>query len=704
MRRFTLLLLLAAAADPHRSLADEELHPSGVARLKLLVATGEAAPPRAIPGVVLAEEAAPEDEAARAAPANDGASASVPEGSGSLGIKLFRVSRVPFNVRGAVQAEERALTREAAQPVPPTDGDWGWSFAPLVYGGDIGYEVRVTRYEEQAGTLEQLALANLRARSYIWQPWFVQLRGGLGLVLSRQQIDADPAAGTESISLQPVGVTGSLGFTLFPVSRFPFDAGVEVTDSRNSGQITSTDYMNTRYGVRQSYSSLGGGTYMSARYERSILESDAFGTDTLNNLEANLSQSTGSHSLQLNAGYISNLREQTGEASTIETVSLSDTYRPNPLLYVETLGYINRVAYELVDNTALAGLGSRTAQITSFATWRPALQSPLYVTGSLRWLDLENQSEGAGSGSGTRTLNATLGAQYQYRAYTRLFTNLSAFDNRSESTHTLGTAQSVGASYTPAPIPLGRLDYAWSASGSVSNATLSGEGSRQAVAGALGQTFTRNFAVSPQAAASANFAQTLASVYDTESDQLTTLNNSLGLSSSRAAGASTTDFASFTLSDSRTFGATENQFQLANLQITRQALLDRVSSWSGNVTIQASRQSTQAIRVPGAPSLSVDLQSQSVAYSVNLAYQHQRAFNVPNLYFYALATANSQQLQSRREGDIDAPPEFIDNSLELRFDYLIGRLLARLSARTAQFGGVRQNQLLFRVTRFFGSL
>ena len=41
-------------------------------------------------------------------------------------------------------------------------------------------------------------------------------------------------------------------------------------------------------------------------------------------------------------------------------------------------------------------------------------------------------------------------------------------------------------------------------------------------------------------------------------------------------------------------------FQLANLQFTHQGQLDRLSSWSGNATVQASRQTTQTAGAPGA--------------------------------------------------------------------------------------------------------
>lgn len=247
--------------------------------------------------------------------------------------------------------------------------------------------------------------------------------------------------------------------------------------------------------------------------------------------------------------------------------------------------------------------------------------------------------------------------------------------------------------------------YSWTASVTAANQTVTDEGSRQALSGSLGHNVMRSFMQTEESQASINLGQSVTTVYDTVDRSTWTLTHSAGLSWNRSRESGTLDFAGATISDSHSWGATQGDFQLLNLQATRQATLSRVSSWSGNLTIQATRQHAEAIAPSPVLPLSVpQTQSRAVSYSANLTYEHQRAFGINNLRFSALATANSQQLQSRQQGDINAPPEFIDNSVEIRFDYLIGRLLIRLSARSAEISDRRQNQILLRITRSFGSL
>jgi hypothetical protein len=575
-----------------------------------------------------------------------------------------------------------------------------WRLAPIVYDGDVSYEARMTRNENQPDTLEHLLIGNLRGRSYVWQPWFVQVRGGLGFVLSKLHIDEAP--GTEAVDQQPVTLTGNVGLTVFPVSRFPFDGSYEVTDSRTSGDLTSLDYTSKRLSLRQSYATLTGGTTASARYERSVLESESFGRDRLDNIEANISKSAGKHNLQAEGSRAYNQRDQTNETSLIDRISLRDTWRPNNLSSVESLAYVTRTDYDPGDSGLSSATNSDTAQLTSFATWRPAERHPLYVTGSLRAFGVRNEASGVQTEA--QSLNASIGANYQYSPVLRFLASASATGSETDTSSVVTTTQSAGVSYTPAFLPLGKFQFSWNASGNVANQTVSSEGSRQALSGGVGYNLMRGFATGAQSQANLNIGQALGGVHDTEGGEQLTLTSSVSLSWSRSASAGTAEYASLTASDSRSVGDTNNAFQLINLQATRQSLLSRVSSWSGNITVQAARQHTETdldFTDPGLAPQQTD--TQTLSYSINLSYQHMRAFGVRNLRFTALATANSQVLNSRQEGDIDAPPEAIDNSLELRFDYFIGRLQMRLSARTAEIAQQRQNQVLFRITRFFGS-
>ena len=603
-------------------------------------------------------------------------------------------SAVDANASAPASASESA----AGEPDVAERPRIRWKLAPVVWGGDLGYEARMTRNQGQGSTFEQLVIGNVHGRSYIWQPWFVQVRGGVGFVLSRLHASGDGNGSDQ----QPVSLTGNLGITVFPVSRFPFDLSYERTDSRTNGDIASSDYTSERLSVRQSYTTPSGGTYMSARYDRSVLESQTFGRDRLDSVEANLTHSLGHHNLQFDLGHSLNERDRTSERTSIERLSFRDSYRPSALTSVETQAYVNATDYDPGSTGSSSSTGTRTSQLTSFATWRPSEASKLYFTGSLRALALEFDSEDERSKA--TALNGSLGINYQYNDATRFLGNVSLSESKSGETRTVSTAESVGVSYTPAFKQLGKYLYSWSASSSIANQTTSDEDSRQAVTGGVGYNLLRNFDPSGSAQTSASVGQTVSTTYDTESGTQLGLTTSAGLSWSRSTESGVLDYASATVSDSRTWGDLKSEFQMLNIQATRQSMINAQSSWSGNLTIQFARQRLSADSEHDALIAAIEeSRSRALTYSVNLNYQHQRAFGIRNLRFLALATANSHQLESRRAGDINAPLERIDNAFELRFDYVIGRLLMRLSARTAEIDGRRQEQIFFRVTRYFGT-
>jgi len=151
-------------------------------------------------------------------------------------------------------------------------------------------------------------------------------------------------------------------------------------------------------------------------------------------------------------------------------------------------------------------------------------------------------------------------------------------------------------------------------------------------------------------------------------------------------------------SDSRTWAQETGRFQLVNAQVTRRTQLTRHSSWSGNLTWQSTRSDTTQL-----DAFTGELRLSSPGwqrfYSGTLSYENQRFFDVPRLRYTVLLAVNSQQLESRAAGDIDAPRERISESLENRIDYSIGRLEARLTARLARVEGRSVASLFARVQR-----
>jgi hypothetical protein len=142
-------------------------------------------------------------------------------------------------------------------------------------------------------------------------------------------------------------------------------------------------------------------------------------------------------------------------------------------------------------------------------------------------------------------------------------------------------------------------------------------------------------------------------------------------------------YAGLSVSDSRSWAPDAARFQLVNLQYSQRAQLARHASWSGDLTLQASRADISQM---DAFSGDMRLASQGWQRYTNgsLSYEDQRFLEVPRLRYTATLSMHSQQFERRSLGDIDAPRERITQSLENRLDYLVGKLETRLAARWAR--------------------
>jgi hypothetical protein len=266
-------------------------------------------------------------------------------------------------------------------------------------------------------------------------------------------------------------------------------------------------------------------------------------------------------------------------------------------------------------------------------------------------------------------------------------------------------SETIALTYVPDALLLGRWRYTPSASVNASGTQGAAEGDRATFGAQFAHGLARQWS-DAGGSVSFNVSQSAGAVRDTlRSDVDRTLGHSAGLNWQSGGGSATQSFVGFSASDSRSYGASDSAFQLVNLQFTLRMQVTRAASWSGSLTAQAAR---ARFELPAADALA-PTQTALIDpgwrkyYSGTLTYENARAFDVPRLRFTLLASANSQQLERRSEGDIDAPRERIDHLVEARLDYAVGRLDTRLTLRTAKVEGRRLDVLFFRVNRRFGA-
>lgn len=592
---------------------------------------------------------------------------------------------------------------ETPQSLPAGSGI-RWELAPLRYSGTLAYDARMLRLGDGARSMQNLVITDIDFATYIWQPWFVQLRAGLGTVMSR---DSSSSADAPSVANAGTSLTGRFAMTVFPVSRFPFELRADVSDSRVHGDIFGNDYRSRRLSVSQAYTPEVGNDHYSLNFDHSRLSTGTGGGDTVNSLRGTAQRQIGRHSFDVSGQMTVNQQTDSDSQSRVMLLSGRHTFEPVEAMHVDTLANWNQVRVHAASPTAALDSVTGIRQISSFATWRPregqwlySANSPLYLNASLRVVDARTDA-GAGE-QRLRAFNASLGATQELTPELRVAGGLSAslvFPGQASSSNT--TAANASAVYTPQDLSFGQWRYAPSLGASLGVSRSSEGGTRHSVGLQATHGVSRSYPLSDADSLSLNLSQALSASKDSQAQGVSrAMAHSAGMAWQGGAGGPSQSYVALSASDSRTFAQESGSFQLVNLQVSRRSQLSRAVSWSGNLTLQASRSDTATTdAVLGAPRQPVaDWQR---FYGGSISYENRRVLGVPRLRFTALLTLNSQQLESRAAGDIDAPRERISRSIEGRFDYAIGRLETRLTARLAHADGRNVASVFFRVQRNF---
>ena len=604
-----------------------------------------------------------------------------------------------------------------AQPAPPAAGsapaadEPAWyerlSGAPIAIGGNVGYEFRVQAGDFQESVMNHLLYARVDASTYLWQPWFAQLNGGLGLTGSWTRLDDTGGAGVETrgYTLDQF-VTGSLQLSLFPASRFPFEAHVDVTDSRSDAALAALPAARwTRAGFSQAWRPADAPYALSGGYDHAS-QDGVLGTDTQDSVYLTGDARWKDNTLSATVNYNRNERGSTDEEASYGNAYLRHTYLPSPAWSVESTANVARNTFDLLGGTNEATI----LQATSAAYWRP-LALPYTATATLRVFDADV------NGTSTTTAFGTLGGTYDYNANLRASVSVGggaiAVD---EGTQYLYTSL-ASVTWQGNTVALGPFTYDWSASGSLSWNGIGGSAIRTEdrfalersvgiAATSFAHRLARSFALDNGSVVSATLSQNLGAARTTakrsEFDDISALSTSASLMWTAGSG-QVTGYANLTFTDSRDLVLRDNTFQMANLQVSGTWDISRNSQLVGNLTAQwVSTQS--APRDPLAPgSFGLPSAKQvSTGLGADILYRHDRVFGVPRLRFVSELRATDQAIVEQDQAYLLPATETL--SWDNRLEYLIGRLRVTLGYRLAEVNGNRVQVAGLRVQRDFGSV
>lgn len=598
-----------------------------------------------------------------------------------------------------------------------------WAMPPVRMGGTLAYSMRRDITEEQTSTQNGLtATLTATTDTFIWQPWFAQLGGRLGMTMSRDSSDRNEMDSSNRVSGKSVIMTGNGQLSILRQSPYPFEAHFDKNDSRVSNELAIADtYASQRYGFTQHYLRAEGDSMIGG--DRNTQTSDRTGRDRQDTLQLSLSHALEFQHVQLTGNHSRNTHESTGENAVQNNLFVQHSYTPGPAISVETMANISRSGYHLEqgDNS------THLVQLSSLAFWRPA-DKPMTVTGGARLLALAVESSGVAIndksvGARVRNGNVNFGVNYDASKTVRINggANVNLVENNGDRSS--NTNQSVGVTYQPESIEVSDFHYSRTASSVVTNTTGAHDAGRQLTL-QLSHNLSRRFALGTGSAIGTEIAQSVAALTgsamsngESASTKRLTHSGSVSWDMSKETGMA---LLRLSATDSRNVGGNEEFFQMINFQASSNLPTGNYGSWSGNLTIQAVRQNVGNVVGMSDTGLTQQRANQKQGFVTtstgSLIYQQQRAFGVRRLRFMSSLRLNSQALLPLL-GD---PMGQETAGWENRLDYSIGRtqirfnaLISRSSAQKTSFdpatgtdsvtGETRVNKsIMLTVTRAFG--
>lgn len=595
---------------------------------------------------------------------------------------------------------------QPAEPVPTTPASSGspqrgWGIAPIRWGGEISAGFRRRSEDDTASSTEQVYEGRLRANSYIMRPYIALISGDIGLAMVRSQ-DGSAAAS----NLTGTSVNGSGTLSVFPQSRFPFQASAALSDSRSDGSLTGSNTQRQRLSLRQDYRPAVGRWNVSGQFDRSEL-SGSFGDDIVNRLSGAFSSASDRHTFSTNGAFSNNQsRDQTTEDFFVLG---SHGYRFSEALTLDTTATYTRQDFQLGGQSGGLDGSTQSAQIFSYASWTPE-DSPWRGSANLRYF--QNNSEAGGISFDSRNFGGSASMSYIASRNLNFFATVGANTDGEGQT---SLNQSGGVSYSGDPITFGKNNvYNWFSSASLSNGTDSDGEAQRSGSVSLGHALNRTWQPSEDTILSGSLNQSLGSSRSVGagSASSTTLSHGASLSLQANAGENLSGYLSTSVSDSRVSGDNPSSFQMVNVQLSGRWRINAYSEFNSNLTWQLSRQQTTTtndvilIDEFGRP-INIDdtSKSQNGSISGNLGYSNYRFFGVRGLRYTLDFRANTARDNARRRGDPDAErePDRATLDLDQRLRYSIGRLDTELQFRVAEIEGRRTELIFFRVGRHFGA-
>ena len=534
---------------------------------------------------------------------------------------------------------------------------------PVDTRGYVEYRYIYQAGSDRDGTGVHGAALRTDLATYVWRPWILNARGSLLL----QEYGSDSPTGLTTSSV----VQGGLWLDFLARSKYPLTIYYEDFDADYDSQPFRRTARTRSHGFRQQLSSKRLGLY-SLEFRRGMTDSlyaDGFTLPAKNDnkrWEFKGRKAFGRNNISLTSRSLEVEAQEPNTTTDSLRHTIRHTLRAGSRFNLQNTFFVTD---EKFDSDFLQS-DRVYQQLYSLATWRPDKANRWFITG--RGLFQDNESAGLAGGSGQSNASLSGTASYRLTERVSLTSALGASRMKSDVTgETTAGYQQFGAVYSSLGHPLLGGIYQYSGRASYGNRTEDGMHESHNLR-------ELKFDV----------GHSLGRVFDTRSgkridirgvQRVTTSNNSVGAELNilrstiyATSGVNEQDWSRylrFSLTDQRSFGDEERNFQLVDLQYSMQGTLTRDSNWNLDATIQ------YGLREQTKPPNLVN-KSQSLSYRIGAAYRHANLFDISFLNFSSDFQLQSEDFQSEDpfDPDFDIDRQRISSSWRNRVDYRLGLL------------------------------
>lgn len=544
--------------------------------------------------------------------------------------------------------------------------------------------------------------SNLSAASYIYAPWAATVSGRIGLTTSWSDSSSQgDSGGSQSKNNNLIG-GGDLN--IFPASRFPFQAYFDRSDSRASGNLVASDYVNDRYGIRQTYRAAEGTTNAGFQLDRSVVDSVQSGRDAVTSLSGSLATDIGIVRNSLSGRYSLGERLRTGEKARLVGFNTSHSANLEDNLSLSgNFNYVDNSIQGATGSSSFSDARTRFIQGGTFASWMPEFEEredlPLTLSGGVRYTVL--QAEFGGQTVDSRSFGANVNGSYRFS------NNLTAGASGGVNQIAGGTGSTLllttlgaNVNYVGDPLTLGNYSYNWNAGSSAGWQSGAGDIPTNAFFGVqAGHSLSRFFSLSESDTLSVSLSQTATLAQNQSAGNSNSLAHSAAASYGLRWGEQFTGTATASLSDMLTTGANAQHFRMLSLGLFGLGQLSPLSSANVNLQFNWTDQNS-TLQFQGFESKT---NTQHMTLIGSASYTHGRFLGYRGLRYTLLFTADTRLRDDRLFGDANSVVDRSRWTVNNRIDFRIGLLDLRANLAVNDVGGKKNALLFFQATRQFGT-